>query len=81
MTGSAHFFGQRIKAYDVDRGNPQVTPEVQFSVGGSPFKCTVVFIYLLLRSTYDIRQCGKITDIRSGSFGTYEFSLPGFLTN
>ena len=26
-TGSAHFFGQRIKAYWVDRGNPQVTPE------------------------------------------------------
>ena len=23
MTGSAHFFGQRIKAYWVDRGNPQ----------------------------------------------------------
>ena len=27
MTGSAHFFGQRIKAYEVDRGNPQVTPD------------------------------------------------------
>ena len=26
MTGSAHFFGQRIKAYEEDRGNPKETP-------------------------------------------------------
>ena len=31
MTGSAHFFGQRIKAYEEDRGNPKETPGCKLS--------------------------------------------------
>jgi len=29
VTGSAHFFGQRIKAYEEDRGNPKETPALE----------------------------------------------------